>query len=397
MTALEQVEDAIAAGALRRPTASTPSFVDVATAVLVAAGAPLPPSPHSRLIAGLIGEPRHLLFVLVDGMGSYVTDQLAATGAIRAGIRTQLDAVFPATTACAMTTLATATWPGQHGVPGWHGYLAERDIATTVLKFEERFAATPLQKLGVAPADLWPLHPCLRDAARDVCVILPAPIAQSTYSAYQTGGRQTRPYNGLGEVVGLIKERLAHSGPAFTYCYLPEFDALCHEHGALSEPALATLHFIDALIDQLRNSLPSDACMLISADHGLLDVAAEDVHLVQAHDPLMSQLRTAPAGEPRTPHLFVRDGQIDSVREQLNAAMAGRFAFLTQREAEQAALFGPGGLSTFARRRFGDLIGMALQPATFELARPLPPGKSAMRGRHGGMTPEEVRVPLAVY
>ena len=397
MTALQQVEQAIAAGDLRRPARTAPSFVDLATAVLRLAGVKLQHSGHSQAIIDLIREPHHLLFILVDGMGSFVIDQLESSGLVRSGMRMEIDAVFPATTACAMTTLATATWPAEHGVPGWYGYLAERDIATTVLKFEERFQQRPLADLGVALAELWPLPPLLGVAERDVCVILPEPIAHSTYSGYQTGGRQTRSYSALQQLPELIGAALTASSPSFTYCYLPEFDALCHEHGARSEQAIAALRGIDALLGQVRDRLPSDARMLVSADHGLLDVADEDTYLLRHDDALLRQLRSAPCGEPRTPHLFVKEGEAAAVREALVEATAGAFAFVTQAEAERVELFGPGGLSAFARRRFGDLIGVALRPATLELALPLPPGKAPMRGRHGGMAVAEVRVPVSLH
>ena len=397
MSDLERIRQAAAAGILRIPTAAAPSFVDLAAAVLRCAGAPLPPSPHSAAIEELLGAPRHLIFVLVDGMGSYMLDELPATGAVRSGLRMELDAVFPATTACAMTTLATAVWPGEHGVPGWYGYLAERDLATVVLKFEERFGKRPLSELGVQPQELWPLQPAMADATRDVQVILPAEIAHSPYSRYQTGGRQVVPYPGLAEIPDLLAARVQAPGPAFTYCYLPEFDALAHEHGALAEQPLAAVGAIDGILSRLAASLPDDVRLLISADHGLLDVEERRVTRIESGSGLMSLLRTAPCGEPRTPHLFVRDGALDDVRDHLAATAREDFAFVTQAEAEELGLFGPAALSEFARSRFGDLVGVALQPATLELQQPLPAGKKAQRGRHGGMAPAEVRVPLSLH
>ena len=58
-----------------------------------------------------------------DGMGVNLLQQhLAPEHFLRAAVdrsSTSLRAVFPATTPAALTTLATATWPGQHGLPGW--------------------------------------------------------------------------------------------------------------------------------------------------------------------------------------------------------------------------------------------------------------------------------------
>ena len=392
-----RVQRAIADGVLRAPSTAAPSFVDLATAVLRFAGVPLPSSSHSSQIEAVFGAPRHLVFVLVDGMGSYMVNQLPAAGAVRSGQCMELDAVFPATTACAMTTLANGTWPGTHGVPGWFGYLPERDLATVVLKFEERFRSRPLSELGVTPETLWPLPPAMASATRDVQVMLPASIAHSPYTDYQTGGRRSIGYDNLTQLSVLLIERLGVSGPAFTYCYVPEFDALAHEHGALAEVPLQAVRAIDTLLSQLADSLPDDTRLAISADHGLLDVADKDIYLVDRESPLMALLRTAPCGEPRTPHLFVRPGALSDVRAFLIDSHSEDFAFLTQSEADEIELFGPQPLSGFARTRFGDLIGVALRAATFELAEPLSDDHSQHRGRHGGMTPAEVRVPLSIH
>ena len=71
-------------------------------------------------------------------------------------------------------------------------------------------------------------------------------------------------------------------------------------------------------------------------------------------------------------------------------------AVLSQGETEELRLFGPEPLSDFARRRFGDYVGIALAP--FLLAHYASADSTALRhvGVHGGMCPDEVRVPVAV-
>mmetsp|Transcript_25519 Transcript_25519/g.53570 ORF Transcript_25519/g.53570 Transcript_25519/m.53570 type:complete len:620 (+) Transcript_25519:87-1946(+) len=73
---------------------------------------------------------RHIVFILCDGMGNSViensvdhmstndTDQDSFFAKHNQPCR--LRAVFPSTTPAALTTLATATWPGRHGMPGWN-------------------------------------------------------------------------------------------------------------------------------------------------------------------------------------------------------------------------------------------------------------------------------------
>ena len=66
---------------------------------------------------------RHIILILCDGMGRNILDRHLPdkTCFLHAHQQDDVDlrAVFPSTTPAALTTLATAQWPGQHGVPGW--------------------------------------------------------------------------------------------------------------------------------------------------------------------------------------------------------------------------------------------------------------------------------------
>lgn len=64
----------------------------------------------------------HVILILCDGMGNNILDRhLKDKAAIlhRFNRPNMLRSVFPSTTPAALTTLATAQWPGQHGAPGW--------------------------------------------------------------------------------------------------------------------------------------------------------------------------------------------------------------------------------------------------------------------------------------
>ena len=126
------VEAALADGRLRLPSPAAPSFVDLVNALHRGAGVPVVSTPHGDTLAAHLFDRDHLVIVLVDGMGMAALDEPAFAD-LRGRVRMELDSVFPATTACAITTVATGLWPGRHGIPGWYGYLPERDLSVTVL------------------------------------------------------------------------------------------------------------------------------------------------------------------------------------------------------------------------------------------------------------------------
>eukprot|EP00434_Breviolum_minutum_P044219 symbB.v1.2.039472.t1/scaffold6586.1/size16854/1 len=119
----------LADGRLLHPTEEgTFNFCDLSQALAFCCGlAPANPTRQefAQKLAEEIGSTsrKHIVLVLCDGMGVNLLQQhLAPEHFLRAAVdrsSTSLRAVFPATTPAALTTLATATWPGQHGLPGW--------------------------------------------------------------------------------------------------------------------------------------------------------------------------------------------------------------------------------------------------------------------------------------
>uniref|UniRef100_A0A7S4JLT6 Uncharacterized protein n=1 Tax=Odontella aurita TaxID=265563 RepID=A0A7S4JLT6_9STRA len=84
-------------------------------------------SARKRLVndicAGRTGDPvrRHIIFILCDGMGNDILERHLQPDSflLERNDPNRVRAVFPSTTPAALTTFATAEWPGQHGMPGW--------------------------------------------------------------------------------------------------------------------------------------------------------------------------------------------------------------------------------------------------------------------------------------
>ena len=399
----EVVAAAIRDGTLRRPSPAAPSFVDLVCAVQRAAGASTPPTPHSGTLAGHLFDRSRLVLVLVDGMGmSAFADPEVAD--LRERVRLEIDSVFPATTACAMTTVATGLWPGRHGVPGWWAYLSEHDLPVTVLPFEERRNGRGLRRHGIPVRDIWPHPSRFGEATGGMEMHMPWKYLLSTFNRYLSGRCRTRGYWSLRHAQRRVLRRIrAARGrrtesavSSVTFWYIPDYDSACHTYGVASGEARATLRQIRDLLQELAARAPDDVRVAVTADHGLIDLGEGDRAPLFDGDPLLDSLLSMPSGEGRTPHFHVRPGMDRELVERLAGRAGGRMAVLSQGEAEELRLFGPEPLSDFARRRFGDYVGIALAP--FTLAYFPSADSTSLRhvGVHGGMCPAEVRVPLVV-
>ena len=106
------------------------NFADLSAALALCCGAEIPNASAQAMglakdIAGEKLNRRHVILVLCDGMGNAVIDEHCSSDKETSFLLsnnnpTRLRAVFPSTTPAALTTLATASWPGSgHGMPGW--------------------------------------------------------------------------------------------------------------------------------------------------------------------------------------------------------------------------------------------------------------------------------------
>ena len=380
-----------------RPSAEGLNFVDLVRALARHAGAVgLPDGAGVRNIAENLGSAERLLLILVDGLGMSQLGHLPSTGFLRSHLADRLQAVFPSTTAAALTTQATGQWPCDHALTGWWLYLESHDLTAVSLPFEERFSEQPLDRFGVSAGELYPLPSFWTSLNHRVLSILPEDVAESTYSIYARAGTPCRGYKDLAEALSLVLKTLAaNDAPDFTYLYLPHVDSLCHDHGAAHEKVKQFLFILDDALGEMASNMPKAVRTIITADHGLVDIPGERRVILSDTDPLRSALRCLPTGEAAVPIFHVRAGHEKGFKDAFRSRFGEMFALLTPDEVETLRLLGPGPLSPVTKKRLGTFVGIAPQPAVF-LVRPPGAEPSKMKGYHGGLSRQEMEIPLII-
>jgi hypothetical protein len=376
------------------PNEGAANTVDLAVAMATLAGAPVAASgAKASLLTRAIGEHDHYVFALADGLGMNLVETLAEDAFLRAHTTMELRAVCPSSTAPALTSIATARWPAEHGVTGWWTYLPEAGVSATILPYIERFTEQPLDQTKAPPSLTFPVAACARSFTCDYAMYLPAPIAGSVYSRYSAGERANVPYRKLWQAVDAIAERIERAGrPTYTYLYAPFVDTAEHTYGPSSSQAALALASVQARIEHMAERLRGRARIVVTADHGQMRVGRR--HVLKRDDPLVAMLVVPPTGDGRGPLFHVRDGEHERFAPAFRERFGEDFALLTIDEASAMGLFGPVALSDVSRRRFGDFMGVALSDAVvlYEPSHEL----ATMIGHHGGLSPDEMRVPLVV-
>ena len=183
----------------------------------------------------------------------------------------------------------------------------------------------------------------------------------------------------------------ALSGPrTLIYLYDRDLDHAGHKLGTTSAEWAAELVRIDALAAGLRAALPDDVRLLITGDHGMIDVPVPRRITIEDEPDLRAGVRLI-GGEGRFRQLYVSCHA---------GAVAARWAdrlgpdawVLTRDEAIDAGWFGP--TSPRLADRFGDVLAaMASDAAMMTRTQP---NEYNLVGMHGSLTPAELTVPLLI-
>ena len=365
----------------------------LATASLAGAGG-ITLTAGARHLVDLIGPSEHLVLILADGFGMNFLGAMDSEAFAPRHLAVELQTIFPSTTTATLTTLATTGWPVNHAVLGWFLYLPEVDAVTTILPFIRRSDGTSLTELGVTAERAFPLRPVMSLIQSESLSLFPDDIAGSVYSTYCIAGTPRRGYRDLKRAVDEVITRLEEAvEPTFTYLYWPKIDGVCHERGTGHKETTSAIRELH----RLSMNVPEATRIVVTADHGLLDVNESQSLWIEPGDAIASCLSREPSGDTRVMYFSLKEGQEARFRDEFVRRGDGRFVLLSTGEAVGLGLFGPGTPSSQTRERLGDYVAVSLGADVIRFRYPRPNAAQPSKTRvstHSGLTPEEMRIPL---
>lgn len=386
-------------GALVRPDPTVPNLVDVARAVATANGVgELRLSPSAGDLAASLADREHLVLILTDGLGLEMLQRDSGARTLREHLRSEIHAVFPTSTAVALTSLATGEWPARHAVTGWWTHLEEIGGPATILKYCRLADDRPLADLGVAPEEAFPVPSLAPRMERRCQFLMPREIAGSVYSRYWTGGAAATGYESLaGTLNSIMGAVLAADGPTFTYVYIPHVDKEAHQAGPESVGARDAIMAVDSLVAELKARLGGSAAVVVTADHGHLAVSDSERLMIRDADGIPGLLASPPSGDTRVVEFHVRPDAHERFAARFREKFGEHFFLLTTDEVEGLALLGPEPLALRTRQRLGDFTAISRGASALGF-HPSPASREALQqqSHHAGLTPAEMLVPLVV-
>ena len=327
-------------------------------------------------------EASQVVLLVVDGLGWLQLQPRAHLAPVMAGLEGgPITSVAPTTTATALTSLALGMTPAEHGILGYK-FLVDGPSGKEVLNVL-RWSTSSGDARKFLPPSAVQSRPAF--GGSEVPVVSRADFSGTGFSqAHQKGVREVSWH--LPSSIPLLVRGLLRAGEPFVYAYYEGVDKIAHATG-LGELYGAELGFADRLVSQILSVLPEGAALGITADHGQVDIggrAAVVAPEVAAESSVMS-------GESRFRWLHSWPGRADILLDRAVARYSEEAWVATRDEVISSGALG-GVPSEEALGRLGDVLLVPRGDDAY--LDPTDLGEAKLVSRHGGLTPEEMLVPL---
>ncbi|MCU1689516.1 MAG: type phosphodiesterase/nucleotide pyrophosphatase [Jatrophihabitantaceae bacterium] len=375
---------------LIRPPYALGTLADLLPAAAAsAAGGALGPSHGDPLgLAAALRGARRVAVLLIDGLGERQLRAHPEYAPVLTGLAAPigtLSAPCPSTTPVSLTTMGTALPPGSHGILGFATDVPGADRTLTHTQWRDDPDPQQWQPNTTVFA---------RAAAAGVQTraVGPGLFAGSglTNAAYR-GATYTASFS-PGDLVAVLHQSMAAASSTLTYGYYADLDLTGHLRGVDSAGWRNQLGIVDRMVEQLLDGLPDDAALIVTADHGMVDVSAGAKIDADAIPELRAGVRSM-AGEPRARYVYAVDGAARDVLDQWRGVIGERAWVVSREEAIDSGIFGPVDDSLAAR--IGDVVALARGDfAVVATERERLP--SMLIGLHGSLSDAELAVPVLI-
>jgi predicted AlkP superfamily pyrophosphatase or phosphodiesterase len=351
----------------------------------------------------------HVVFLLLDGFGAaqlkFAREHYGVPSFERLFSKADhlgITSVFPSTTSSAMSSLHTGLTPQEHGVIGYTMFVSQLGAITQMLRFTPVLGGRSVFDSGLDPASFLnarTIHERLTDGGVSSTVYTPSHILDSGLSRITYRGAEVAPsFSFTDSVIRARKNLEKDRGTSFHFVYYASLDTVSHARGPYTEVFAAELEALFSVISKqlfskLNKKIAMKTTLLVSGDHGATRVRRESILDVADHPELTSNFRLPPTGDSRASIFNLKPGTRDKVRSFFEEKFPGQFEVRDSPQLLAEGYYGLGMVKEETPGRIGDLVALAkinnaIDNSAIEFK------KGEIPGRHGGLSEEEIQVPL---
>ncbi|MGC9157118.1 MAG: alkaline phosphatase family protein [Candidatus Micrarchaeia archaeon] len=346
----------------------------------------------------LIGNGRSKLFFLtIDALGYDLLEKAVAKSRLLKsvfgkGSLERISTVFPSFTPTVFTSIDSGLLPSEHGIIG------------SPLPIKEYGALRDI--FGVS---WWPA------ANEDSVVLFPQPktvlqmakhkgffylqdekIVRKSEKADAMKSIRVLPYISQDDFV--FQARKLAKTARLVYAYIWELDHVQHVYTKTAKQGFEVVtYLLERLAEKVIPYLKEEGWrIVITSDHGQLSTKRKDAIFLGPNSKIMQDLAMPPWGTESTMFFEVTESREKSFETRFGQHFGNRFLLYDSEEAIRSGLFGRSYVKPALRYRFGTYVAISKGGYTF---RYVPPGSTIGKfglGHHGGLTKEEMQIPLLI-
>ena len=350
-----------------------------------------------------------VILILVDGLGyNFVKkfikeeDSSVMRAIIDSGLMIPITSTFPTTTTTALTSVNTALTPQEHGIIGHTMFLKEFGTVANMIKFSPAIEPISggLVRAGLIPEDYLgnqTIYESLANSGIESTVLTKSIYHHSILSRMLHKGSSIIPYINSADLFTFLANQVEAKIPLI-FCYWDALDTGSHTYGPDAEEVQAIFRnflfsFYNEFIKKLSAAQFRKTCLLITGDHGLVRVDRNDSIIANEYPDLMKDLQRPPAGDSRASFLKVTAGREEKIIRFFER-FDGKLRVFKSDELFDKAFFGKGRVREGVREAIGEFTVLSMKGVTFRYRFRKTREETVLRGHHGGLTEDELFVPL---
>jgi len=364
---------------------------------------PAPPKSLGRLgdvlISGLqavksesnalaLDSKRSVCVVLIDGLGTHNLAKAAGHARFLNSQQSKpASSWFPATTSASITSFATGKHPSDIGFIGYQVFDRVSQEPMNLLSGWNTFTE------GATYQDDFTVAEQAIDSGIAFHAVAPTSYETSGFTGATMRGATYHGKNDIADRFATAKRLLAEPDAKVIYLYIPELDQIAHAYGSESSNWLNQLEDVDSLVAGFVSTIPKHAGVILTADHGVIDVK-KDAHIFLDDLLPVTDVHFV-GGDTRAPFIYLKQSSaLERLRATLGEALAGVAYLTSPQELVEAGYW----LQNEKWSRISpDLVLVARKEVAF-YHRGFAKKKSLeMIGHHGAMTAQEMSIPLLTF
>jgi predicted AlkP superfamily pyrophosphatase or phosphodiesterase len=322
------------------------------------------------------------IVVMVDGLGAKNLEASKRYAPfLSSASQSTIYSGFPSTTASSITTFATGVSNSEHGLFGYKIFDQSRQESVNLLSGIDKYSV--LDYLKVEPI-----------STESLCQVHAVTLPEYADSGFTRATMHNAQHHFAETIAARLEKaaQVAEADNSLVYVYVPELDQAAHRFGVASTEWLSLLSELDVQIQRSSSRLADGIGMLVTSDHGIIDVEKENHIYLDDFDELNHELSDV-AGDPRVAFLYLQDrSRVEVIRQILVQHLAGSAVTCTPNELINAGYWQDSLLQD------EDLLPDLIVLATAEIAiyhRKFAKANSMkMIGQHGALSQEEINIPL---